>query len=103
MTTATSKIYDGLPERNPAIARWYGKEAWRMMSLSNLDKLQLTMSDKEAVLELVKRLPASVSLGEILREIEFIAAVKEGLDEIDQGQGISVESVEQMMAAWTTP
>jgi hypothetical protein len=32
------------------------------------------MSDKEAVLELVKRLPATVSLREILRDIEFIAA-----------------------------
>jgi predicted transcriptional regulator len=60
------------------------------------------MSDKEAVLELVKRLPQTVSLREILREIEFIAAVKEGLDTIDQGQGISVESVEQMMAEWIT-
>lgn len=44
------------------------------------------MSDKETVLELVKRLPSTVSLQEILREIEFIAAVQEGLDEIDQGQ-----------------
>jgi predicted transcriptional regulator len=61
------------------------------------------MSDKEAVLELVKRLPETVSLHEILREIEFIAAVKEGLDEIDQGQGISIESVEQMIEAWATP
>jgi predicted transcriptional regulator len=61
------------------------------------------MSDKEAVIELVKRLPATISLREILREIEFIAAVQEGLDEIDQGKGISVESVEQMMTAWTTP
>jgi predicted transcriptional regulator len=60
------------------------------------------MSDKEAVLELVTRLPATVSLREILREIEFIDAVKEGLAEIDQGQGISVESVEQMMATWIT-
>lgn len=61
------------------------------------------MSDKEAVLELVKRLPDTISLREILREIEFIAAVKEGLDEIDRGQGISIESVEQMIAVWTTP
>jgi predicted transcriptional regulator len=60
------------------------------------------MSDKESVLELVNRLPADLSLREILREIEFVAAVKEGLDEIDRGQGISIESVEQMMAAWTT-
>jgi hypothetical protein len=60
------------------------------------------MSDKEAVLELVKRLPPTVSMREILREIEFIAAVKEGLNEIEQGQGISIESVEQMMEEWTT-
>jgi len=60
------------------------------------------MSDKEAVLELVKRLPATVSLREILHEIEFIAAVKEGLEEIDGGHGISVDSVEQMMEKWTT-
>jgi predicted transcriptional regulator len=59
------------------------------------------MSDKEAVLELVQRLPATVSLREILREIEFIEAVKEGLSEIERGQGISVESVEQMMVTWT--
>ena len=57
------------------------------------------MSDKEAVLELVNRLPANLSLREILREIEFIAAVKEGLDEIDLGQGISIESVEQMISS----
>ena len=60
------------------------------------------MSDREAVLELVQRLPATVSLREILREIEFISAVKEGLDEIDNGHGVSIESVEQMMATWTT-
>jgi predicted transcriptional regulator len=61
------------------------------------------MSDKEAVLELVKRLPAEASLQRILQEIQFIAAVKEGLDEIDQGKGISVEAVEQMLETWTTP
>ncbi len=60
------------------------------------------MSDKEAVIELVKRLPSEVSLREILREIEFIAAVKEGLNEIDRGQWVSVEAVEKMMETWAT-
>lgn len=41
------------------------------------------MSDKEAVLELIKRLPANVSLRDIVKEIEFIAAVRDGLEEID--------------------
>jgi predicted transcriptional regulator len=61
------------------------------------------MSDKDAVLELVQRLPAEASLQRILQEIQFIAAVKEGLDEIDQGKGVSVEAVEQMLETWTTP
>jgi predicted transcriptional regulator len=55
------------------------------------------MSDKDAVLELVQRLPAEASLQRILQEIQFIAAVKEGLDEIDQGKGVSVEAVEQVL------
>ncbi|MEC4817008.1 MAG: hypothetical protein SAK29_27630 [Scytonema sp. PMC 1069.18] len=59
------------------------------------------MSDKEAVQELVKRLPSDVSLREIVREIELIAAVKEGLEEIDQGKGVSVEAVEQI-ELWIT-
>jgi hypothetical protein len=60
------------------------------------------MSDKEAVVELVKRLPSEISIRGILEEIEFVAAVKEGLNEIDQGQGISIDAVEQMLEAWTT-
>ena len=60
------------------------------------------MSDREAVLELVKRLPSDVSFREIAREIEFIAAVKEGFEQIDRGEGIAVEQVEQMIDSWTT-
>jgi predicted transcriptional regulator len=61
------------------------------------------MSDKEAVLELVKRLPSEISMRDILEEIEFVAAVKEGLNEIDQGKGVTIDAVEKMMEAWTTP
>jgi predicted transcriptional regulator len=61
------------------------------------------MSDKEAVIELINRLPPEVSIREILQEIEFTAAVKEGLDRIDRGEGVSVEAVEKMIEAWTTP
>jgi predicted transcriptional regulator len=60
------------------------------------------MSDKEAVIELVKRLPPDVSLRDIVAEIEFIAAVREGLGEIEQGKGIPIEEVEKMIDTWTT-
>jgi predicted transcriptional regulator len=57
------------------------------------------MSDKEDVLELVKRLPSEISMRDILEEIEFVAAVKEGLNEIDQGKGVTIDAVEKMMEA----
>lgn len=60
------------------------------------------MSDREAVIELIKRLPPNVSFYEIVREIELIAAIKEGLAEIDQGKGISIDVVEKMLDSWTT-
>ncbi|MEH2001191.1 MULTISPECIES: hypothetical protein [unclassified Nostoc] len=60
------------------------------------------MSDKEAVIELVKHLPQDVTLREIVQKIEFIAAIREGFDQIDQGQGIPIEQVEQIMDTWTT-
>ncbi|WP_193193643.1 hypothetical protein [Nostoc sp. MG11] len=60
------------------------------------------MSDKEAVIELVKHLPQDVTLREIVQKIEFIAAIREGFDQIDQGQGIPVEQVEHLIDAWTT-
>jgi DNA-binding phage protein len=61
------------------------------------------MSDKEAVLELLNRLPAETSMQQILQEIQFVVAVKQGLDEIDRGEGISVESVEQVLRPRTMP
>jgi len=67
-----------------------------------VENLQLAISDREAVIELVKRLPSNVSIQEIAREIEFVAAVKEGLNQIDRGQGIPIEKVEQMIDSWTT-
>ena len=68
----------------------------------------------------VPALPGCITEGETMEEIlanlkdaiagwlevanrRFTAAVKEGLDEIDRGQGISIESVEQMLVAWTAP
>ena len=60
------------------------------------------MSDKETVLELVKRLTPDVSIRSIIQEIEFILAVQEELNEIDQGEWVSIESLEQMIESWTT-
>ena len=60
------------------------------------------MSNKEVVTHLLTRLPEDVSLEQIAREIEFIAGVREGLDELDRGEGVGVAEVEKMIASWAT-
>ena len=60
------------------------------------------MSNKEVVSDLLSRLPHDVSLQEIAREIEFVAGVREGLDQLDRGEGVPIDQVEKMIESWTT-
>jgi predicted transcriptional regulator len=60
------------------------------------------MSNKEIVLDLVKRLPDDASLHDIAREIEFIAGVREGLAELDRGEGVPIEDVEKKLSSWAS-
>jgi predicted transcriptional regulator len=60
------------------------------------------MSNKQLVSDLLVRLPEDVSLQTIAKEVEFMAGVREGIDQIDRGQGVPVEAVEKMIASWTT-
>ena len=60
------------------------------------------MSNKEIVIDLVHRLPEDTSLREIAREIEFVAAVREGFAQLDRGEGRPIEEVEKMVSSWAT-
>jgi len=61
------------------------------------------MSNRELVIDLVSKLPDDMPMEEILRKIEFVAGVKEGLDQADRGEGYSVEEVRRMIEEWNTP
>jgi hypothetical protein len=52
------------------------------------------MSNKQIVEDLLERIPEDASLHDIAREIEFIAGVRRGLDELDRGERIPIEEVE---------
>jgi len=60
------------------------------------------MSNRDMVIELVSKLPENTPLAEILREIEFLAGVREGVEAADRGEGKPVEEVRQMLRQWTT-
>ena len=58
------------------------------------------MTNKQIVEDLLQRIPEGASLHDIAREIEFIAAVRQGLEEIDRGVSIPLEDVERELPSW---
>ena len=58
------------------------------------------MSNKEIVEDLLRRIPEGASLHDIAKEIEFIAAVRQGLAELDRGERIALEEVERELPSW---
>lgn len=53
------------------------------------------MGTREAVQTMLSQLPSDGSLHEVVREIEFIAAVREGMAELDRGEGIPIAQVRE--------
>jgi len=62
----------------------------------------MSARDKEMVIDLVSRLPEQATLRDIAREIEFVAGVREGFEQLDRGEGIAIEEVENRLKSWTT-
>jgi hypothetical protein len=58
------------------------------------------MTNKEIGQDLLRRIPDDASLQDIARELEFIAAVRQGLAELDNGDSVSIEEVERELPSW---
>ena len=58
------------------------------------------MTNKEIVQDLLRRIPDDTSLHDIAQELEFIAAVRQGLSELDNGESVSIEDVEKELPSW---
>jgi len=58
------------------------------------------MTNKEIVQDLLRRIPDDASLQDIAREIEFVAAIRQGLSELDNGDSVPIEDVERQLPSW---
>ena len=58
------------------------------------------MSDKQLVLDCIERLPDDASLNVIAERVEFRAAVRKGLNQIEHGQTIPHDEVKRQLASW---
>ena len=58
------------------------------------------MTIKEIALQTIKNLPEDASWEDIQERINFIAAIRKGLQELDDGKGISHDKVKEEFAEW---
>ena len=59
------------------------------------------MTDKEFVMDLLRRLPDDITIYDIVQKLEFMAAVRQGLADLDEGRSVSIEQVERDLASWS--
>jgi predicted transcriptional regulator len=58
------------------------------------------MSNREIAIDLIKKLPEDTSLKDIAREIEFVAGVREGFEQMERGEGVPADEVRKMVPSW---
>jgi len=60
------------------------------------------MTDKEAVIDALNRLPETASLEEITEELQIMAAVRRGRADVAAGRTKTQEEIEQLVESWAT-
>ena len=60
------------------------------------------MTDKQAVVDALQRLPENASLEEITEELRIMAAVRRGRADVAAGRTKTHEEVQALMESWAT-
>ena len=60
----------------------------------------MSTSTKQAVIEMIERLPDNTSVEDIMAELYFRRKVDEGLRQLDAGEGIDHEEAKQRLGKW---
>ncbi len=55
---------------------------------------------KDHVIKIIKKMPKSSTVEDIIEELHFKMQVDQGLKELDEGKGISHQAAEQRLSNW---
>ena len=58
------------------------------------------MTSKEIALKTIEDLPEDASWEDIQERINFISAIRKGLNELDEGKGVTHDKVKEEFAEW---
>jgi len=61
------------------------------------------MTAKALVLEAIQKLPDESTFADIRERIQFIAGVREGLDQIERGETVPLDELEKKIDEWASP
>lgn len=60
------------------------------------------MTDKQAILDAVQRLPDSTSFDDIAEELRIMASIRKGRADVSAGRVKSQEEAEQVLESWAS-
>jgi predicted transcriptional regulator len=60
------------------------------------------MTVKDLAIDTIRQLPEDATWEDVQERINFVAAVRKGLRQLDEGQGIAHEKVKEEFAEWLT-
>jgi len=60
------------------------------------------MSDKEVIIEAVRKLPETATIEDISEEVAILAAIRRGEEAANAGRVVSHEEVKKRFASWTS-
>ncbi|HEY2412909.1 MAG TPA: hypothetical protein VGI40_11735 [Pirellulaceae bacterium] len=58
------------------------------------------MTTKELVIAMIERMPSESTLADIMAELYVRQKIDVGLNQLDQGESLSQEEVEQRLSQW---
>ena len=58
------------------------------------------MSSKQIVRDLLEKLPDEASLSDIAQEIDFVAGIRAGLDDLDSGRTLTADELRERLSSW---
>lgn len=61
------------------------------------------MSSKDLAIDVIRKLPEEASLIEIARELEFVAGIREGANELDRGEFVTADEMKSRVVQRTRP
>ncbi len=72
------------------------------VAIGNVPGYEKLMSDREMVLDLVRRMPEDATLKDIVTELELFTGIDVALEQVSRGEWISEEEMRSELRKWVT-